>query len=212
MVQAVKDVVQHEPDFILEIVDNGFGSLAMEAQKVKALGANGEVSGSRVRTVWMVVDGGNVRVRLVSREVAKGKANQMTRCLEEFELGDEAFTLILRARQSFEKDQGWYPPLFFFGSLLQFFHRTKHHRLNIGPHEEDDKCEDRSQQHTGEIRWANQECTHKPLDKELKELERILQEEVKPNSREGGAKIGLIIKIGWFDNASFMEETRYEYL
>nr|GEW07187.1 hypothetical protein [Tanacetum cinerariifolium] len=40
-------------------------------EKVKALGANGEVSGSRVRVVWMVVDGGNVRARLVSKEVAK---------------------------------------------------------------------------------------------------------------------------------------------
>nr|GEW61027.1 hypothetical protein [Tanacetum cinerariifolium] len=91
MVQAVKDVVQHERHFILEIVENGFGSLAMRArvklrsmrvldakrlikrneEKVKALGANGEVSGSRVRVVWTMVDGGNVRVRLVSREVAK---------------------------------------------------------------------------------------------------------------------------------------------
>nr|GEV49164.1 hypothetical protein [Tanacetum cinerariifolium] len=40
-------------------------------KKVKALGANGEVGGSRVRIVWMVVDGGNVKARLVSREVAK---------------------------------------------------------------------------------------------------------------------------------------------
>nr|GEW77868.1 copia protein [Tanacetum cinerariifolium] len=40
-------------------------------EKVKALGANPEVSGSRVRVVWMVVDGGNVSTRLVSREVAK---------------------------------------------------------------------------------------------------------------------------------------------
>nr|GEX81668.1 hypothetical protein [Tanacetum cinerariifolium] len=100
MVQAVKDVVQHEPHFILEIVDNGFGSLAMRARvnlrsmrvldpkrlikgnegsngelggvfKVKALGDNGKVCGSRVRVVWMVVDGGNVRARLVSKEVAK---------------------------------------------------------------------------------------------------------------------------------------------
>ncbi|GJZ65695.1 hypothetical protein Tco_0622391 [Tanacetum coccineum] len=31
MVQAVEDVVQHEPHFILEIVDNGFSSLAMRA-------------------------------------------------------------------------------------------------------------------------------------------------------------------------------------
>nr|GEY55597.1 hypothetical protein [Tanacetum cinerariifolium] len=105
MVQAVEDVVQHEPHFILEIVDISFGSLAMRGrvnlrsmrvldrkrlikrnedkygcgsngelggvEKVKALGANVEVSGSRVRVVWMVVDGGNVRARLVSKEVAK---------------------------------------------------------------------------------------------------------------------------------------------
>nr|GEU29759.1 hypothetical protein [Tanacetum cinerariifolium] len=38
-------------------------------EKVKALGVNGEVSGSRVRVVWMVVDGGNMRARLVSKEV-----------------------------------------------------------------------------------------------------------------------------------------------
>nr|GEV01779.1 reverse transcriptase domain-containing protein [Tanacetum cinerariifolium] len=94
----VKDVVQHKLHFILEIVDNGFGSLAMRAlmnlrsmrlldlkrlikrnkEKVKALGANGEVSGFGVRVVWMVVDGGTVRAdggtiraKLVSREVAK---------------------------------------------------------------------------------------------------------------------------------------------
>ncbi|GKB43722.1 hypothetical protein Tco_0888664 [Tanacetum coccineum] len=40
-------------------------------EKVKALGANGEASGSRVRVVWMVVDGGKVRTRLVSNVVAK---------------------------------------------------------------------------------------------------------------------------------------------
>nr|GEU82967.1 hypothetical protein [Tanacetum cinerariifolium] len=162
MVQVVKDVVQHEPRFILEIIHNGFGSLAMRArvnlrsmrifdpkrlnkrnkgsggiewwwhlkvgnrsrkgeallhmlcnfngfldvlfevvklvkflvylvpshgrlglspqptfgevyrvEKVKAVGANGDVSGSRVRVFWMKVDGGNVRARLVSREVTK---------------------------------------------------------------------------------------------------------------------------------------------
>nr|GEV79905.1 hypothetical protein [Tanacetum cinerariifolium] len=131
MVQVVKDVVQHEPYFILEIIDNGFGSLEMmahvnlrcmrvgngsrmdeaflhmlcvfngfldvsfkgiklvkflvylvlsherlglstqptsrEVDKVKALGANGEVSGSRVKVVWMVVDGGN---RILGEELA----------------------------------------------------------------------------------------------------------------------------------------------
>ncbi|GJR95568.1 ribonuclease H-like domain-containing protein [Tanacetum coccineum] len=41
-------------------------------EKVKALGAKGEVSGSRVRVVWMVVYGGNIRARLVSKVVAKG--------------------------------------------------------------------------------------------------------------------------------------------
>nr|GEV48697.1 hypothetical protein [Tanacetum cinerariifolium] len=40
-------------------------------EKVKALGANGEVSGSRVRVVRMVVDGKKVRARLVSNVVAK---------------------------------------------------------------------------------------------------------------------------------------------
>nr|GEW18740.1 hypothetical protein [Tanacetum cinerariifolium] len=81
MVQAVEDVVQDEPHFILEIVDNGFGSLAIRArvnlrsmrvldlkrlikmkeEKVKALGVNVEVSGSRVKDVWMVIDGALVR-------------------------------------------------------------------------------------------------------------------------------------------------------
>nr|GEW07874.1 hypothetical protein [Tanacetum cinerariifolium] len=37
-------------------------------EKVKALGANGEVSGSRVRVVWMVVDGRNVRKASVQRD------------------------------------------------------------------------------------------------------------------------------------------------
>ncbi|GJY08515.1 hypothetical protein Tco_0375569 [Tanacetum coccineum] len=40
-------------------------------EKVKALGANGDVSGSRVRVVWMVVDGGNVRARLVFNVVVE---------------------------------------------------------------------------------------------------------------------------------------------
>nr|GEX44602.1 hypothetical protein [Tanacetum cinerariifolium] len=91
IVQAVKDVVQHESHFILEILDNSFGSLAMGAcvnlgsrkvfnlrrlvkedkEKVKALGVIGEVSDSRVRVVWMVVDGGKVGARLVSNVVAK---------------------------------------------------------------------------------------------------------------------------------------------
>nr|GEV41495.1 hypothetical protein [Tanacetum cinerariifolium] len=68
-------MVQHEPHFILEVVNNGFGSLAMWAcvnlrsrrvfnrkglikrdnEKVKALGDNGVMSGSKVRTVWMEV-------------------------------------------------------------------------------------------------------------------------------------------------------------
>ncbi|GKB87222.1 hypothetical protein Tco_0959494 [Tanacetum coccineum] len=145
MVQAVKNMVQHEPHFILEVVDNGFGSLAMwvcvnlksrrvfnlkglikrnkggdggrrnkaflhmlgildslldvlftcvklvkfllylvsshgwlglstqptSREKVKALGANGVMSGSRVRVIWIEVGGGVVRVRVVSRVVVK---------------------------------------------------------------------------------------------------------------------------------------------
>ncbi|GJT30178.1 hypothetical protein Tco_0910453 [Tanacetum coccineum] len=80
-------MVQHEPHFILEVVDNGFGSLAMWAcvnlrsrrvfnpkgliergkvEKVKVLGANGIMSGSRVRVVWMEVGGGVVSARVVS--------------------------------------------------------------------------------------------------------------------------------------------------
>ncbi|GKB88221.1 hypothetical protein Tco_0960493, partial [Tanacetum coccineum] len=143
-------MVQHEPHFISEVVDNGFGSLAMwacvnlrsrrvfnpkglikrggdggrrnkafmhmlcildslldvlfkcvklvkfllymvsshgwlglctqpthrevdrwEIENVKALGANGVMSGSRVRVVWMEVGGGVVRARVVSRVVFK---------------------------------------------------------------------------------------------------------------------------------------------
>nr|GEW68026.1 ribonuclease H-like domain-containing protein [Tanacetum cinerariifolium] len=40
-------------------------------EKVKALGATVEVSGSREMAAWMVVDGGKVRARLVSNVVAK---------------------------------------------------------------------------------------------------------------------------------------------
>ncbi|GKC14575.1 hypothetical protein Tco_1011357 [Tanacetum coccineum] len=90
MVQAVNNMVKHEPRFILEIFDNGFGSLAMRAcaylrsrrvfnlkglikkdkvEIVKALGANGNMSGSRVGVVWMKVGGGIVRARVVSRVV-----------------------------------------------------------------------------------------------------------------------------------------------
>ncbi|GJY80331.1 hypothetical protein Tco_0493082 [Tanacetum coccineum] len=84
-------MVQHEPHFTLEVVDNGSGSLAMWAcvylrsrrvfnpkglikrdkEKVKALGANGVLSGSRVGVVWMEVGGGIVRTRVVSRVVVK---------------------------------------------------------------------------------------------------------------------------------------------
>ncbi|GJS70463.1 hypothetical protein Tco_0703304 [Tanacetum coccineum] len=39
-------------------------------EKVKALGTNGEMSGSSARVVWIVVDGGKVRARLVSNVVA----------------------------------------------------------------------------------------------------------------------------------------------
>nr|GEX71103.1 hypothetical protein [Tanacetum cinerariifolium] len=126
---VVKDMVQHEPHFILEVVDNGFGSLVMWAcvnlrsrrvfdskrlikrgkcarwshvwlglstqptpreddrwerwkigmdevlmenlvvEKVKALGANGVMSGSRVRVVFIEVGGGVVSARVVSRVV-----------------------------------------------------------------------------------------------------------------------------------------------
>ncbi|GJY70286.1 hypothetical protein Tco_0473989 [Tanacetum coccineum] len=91
-------MVKHERHFILEVVDNGFGSLAMWAcvnlrsmrvfdlkrlikrgkgpneelgrvEKVKALGANGVMSGSRVRVVWIEVGGGVVSARVVSRVV-----------------------------------------------------------------------------------------------------------------------------------------------
>nr|GEU71177.1 hypothetical protein [Tanacetum cinerariifolium] len=40
-------------------------------KKVKALGANGDLSGSRVGVVWMEVGGGIVRARVVSRVVVK---------------------------------------------------------------------------------------------------------------------------------------------
>ncbi|GJS21406.1 hypothetical protein Tco_0450038 [Tanacetum coccineum] len=83
MVQAVKNMVQHEPHFTLEVVDNGFGSLAMgvcmnlRSRRVFNLkrlikrdkGANGFMSGSRVGVVWMEVGGGIVRARVVSRVV-----------------------------------------------------------------------------------------------------------------------------------------------
>nr|GEV98579.1 hypothetical protein [Tanacetum cinerariifolium] len=122
---VVKDMVQHEPHFILEVVYNGFGSLVkwvcvnlrsrrvfdpkrlikrgkcarwshvwlglsnqptpreddrkigtdevlmenLVVEKVKALGANGVMSGSRVRVVFMEVGGGVVSARVVSRVV-----------------------------------------------------------------------------------------------------------------------------------------------
>ncbi|GJX62560.1 hypothetical protein Tco_0295460 [Tanacetum coccineum] len=168
-------MVQHEPHFILEVFDNGFGSLAMRAcsngiewwwhlydgdggrrnkaflhmmcildrfldvllglstqptprevdrkigrdsngefggvGKVKALGANGDMSGSRVGVVWMEVGSGIMRARVVSRVVLGlvviglsclrdhypplgeelEKVNQMAQSWKELELGDEAF-------------------------------------------------------------------------------------------------------------------------
>ncbi|GKC44110.1 hypothetical protein Tco_1061832 [Tanacetum coccineum] len=44
-------------------------SLLGDVEKVKALGANGVMSGSRVRVVWMEVGGGIIRARVVSRVV-----------------------------------------------------------------------------------------------------------------------------------------------
>ncbi|GKB42073.1 hypothetical protein Tco_0887015 [Tanacetum coccineum] len=88
MVQAVKNMIQHEPHFILEVCENGFGSLVMGAyvnlrsrrvfnpkgligrgkvEKARALGASGVMIGSRV--VWMEAGGGIVRARVVSRVV-----------------------------------------------------------------------------------------------------------------------------------------------
>nr|GEV92888.1 protein kinase-like domain, phloem protein 2-like protein [Tanacetum cinerariifolium] len=126
-------------------------------EKVKALGANGEVSGSRVRVVWMVVDGGNMRARLVSKEVAK--------------------VVLLLLRGEGESDdlvsggvrvgRRGLLPLSLNRSLLEFFHRTKHHESKMGPHEEEDKCQDDGQQHTGDMLWANRESTRKLFDKEL---------------------------------------------
>nr|GEX19879.1 hypothetical protein [Tanacetum cinerariifolium] len=168
----VKDVVQHEPYFILEIVDNGFGSLAMRAlmnlrfmrllvqkrlikrneEKVKALGANGEVSGFGVRVVWMVVDGGTVRAKLVD--------------VNKIRLGHFLSRILGRGVRldatEYDDQDKWNEE-----DDLQFFHRTKHHGANMGPREEEDKCQDNDQQHTGEMGKANRECTHKPLDKEL---------------------------------------------
>ncbi|GJX03501.1 hypothetical protein Tco_0189417 [Tanacetum coccineum] len=100
-----------DQEYLLEVVDNGFGFLALWAcvnlrsrrvfnpkglinkdkvfgwlglctqptprevdsgvEKVKALGDNGVMSGSRVRIVWMEVGGGVVRARVVSRVVVK---------------------------------------------------------------------------------------------------------------------------------------------
>ncbi|GJZ39776.1 hypothetical protein Tco_0586339 [Tanacetum coccineum] len=138
-------MVQREPYFILEVVDNGFGSLAMRArvflsdgiewwwnfyggdggrrdkailhmlcvldglldvlvkgvklvkfllywslvmvEKVKALGANGDMSGSRVGVVWMEVGGGIVRAKVVSRVVLRGFwVDELT--LKAMEFGD----------------------------------------------------------------------------------------------------------------------------
>nr|GFB28892.1 hypothetical protein [Tanacetum cinerariifolium] len=91
MVKTVKNIVHHEPHFVLKVVDNGFGSLTMwscvylrsrrvfnpkglikkEKEKVNVLGANGDMSGSRIRVVWMEVGGGVVRARVVSRVAVK---------------------------------------------------------------------------------------------------------------------------------------------
>nr|GEY71005.1 putative reverse transcriptase domain-containing protein [Tanacetum cinerariifolium] len=43
----------------------------VRVEKVKALGANGDMSGSRVGVVWMEVGGGTVRARVVSRVVLR---------------------------------------------------------------------------------------------------------------------------------------------
>ncbi|GJR99801.1 hypothetical protein Tco_0316310 [Tanacetum coccineum] len=47
----------------------GLSTQPTPREKVKALGANGDVSGSRVGVVWMEVGGGLVRARVVSRVV-----------------------------------------------------------------------------------------------------------------------------------------------
>ncbi|GJT21627.1 hypothetical protein Tco_0891564 [Tanacetum coccineum] len=54
----------------MKVLDRGSDDLK-GVEKVKALGAKGEVSGFRVRVVWMVVDGVNVKARLEPKVVAK---------------------------------------------------------------------------------------------------------------------------------------------
>ncbi|GJW30350.1 hypothetical protein Tco_0047225 [Tanacetum coccineum] len=49
----------------------GLSTQPTPREKVKALGANGDVRGSRVRVVWMEVGDGIVRARVVSRVVVK---------------------------------------------------------------------------------------------------------------------------------------------
>ncbi|GJY71266.1 hypothetical protein Tco_0474969 [Tanacetum coccineum] len=67
--------MKHEPNFALEIVDDGLGLLAMRTrvfggvEKVWALGANGVVRGSTIGVIWLKVGGGMVSAKVVSMVV-----------------------------------------------------------------------------------------------------------------------------------------------
>ncbi|GJZ34046.1 hypothetical protein Tco_0579482 [Tanacetum coccineum] len=62
--EAVEHVAQTRIRMVLVSSSNGELS---RVEKVKDLGANGDMSGSRIRVVWMEVGGQIVRARVVSR-------------------------------------------------------------------------------------------------------------------------------------------------
>ncbi|GKC13646.1 hypothetical protein Tco_1010428, partial [Tanacetum coccineum] len=91
---------------------------------------------------------------------------------------------------------------------VEFFHRTKHHGSKKRPHEEEDKCWDENQHQVKGMRWAIRKIGAQRWDKSFVYIEKT----IKPNIGKSSAKVRLIIKIGRFDNTTFIDEASYERL
>nr|GEV44894.1 Myc-type, basic helix-loop-helix (bHLH) domain-containing protein [Tanacetum cinerariifolium] len=236
-------MIQHEPYFILEVVDNGFGSLAMWAcvylrsrrvfnlkglikrdkEKVKALGANGEVSGSRVVVVW-IEDGGGIMKARISMKLVHGIFFGGF-LIEEFALEamvswkTRPFSLMLDSKDSLlgKKDHHVIYKIEFipvgiwvFGTNIFKESSDKHSvgKSHVGTfghtyHSVEDVA--------GKI--TNYAKTFVELKhKDGANLFDYIEKTLKTNPRESRAKVRLIIKICRVDNAIFMDQTSFERL
>ncbi|GJW83998.1 hypothetical protein Tco_0157143 [Tanacetum coccineum] len=168
-------------------------------EKVKALGANGDVSGSRVGVVWMEVGGGIVRARVVSRVVVGLVMKVVLVVLRGFWVEE----LALEAMEYDDQDEEDY---------LQIFRKCHIDTLGHTYHSVGDVVGKVEVFSNGEaVEHVAQARFRMVLISELKHKDGThlfvyIEKAIKPNSREIRAKVGLIIKEGGVDNATFMDE------